>query len=358
MTQQIESRLQDLTVEVLSFLNTELARGQEHTVILPELHVIATNGILKASLHIHDFDGCHPYEYDTYDEAERFAVRSLHVTTRGWGGTQRQIDTEKGPIASDPDALETYRFFGRTKQFHEANVEETALAELLDRLPFMAMISADRLVGYDHDLFVSAARPLEHPVSIPPSSEYGMAEPVMHTPVHALSTYTDAAGNKQTVLAVSRYAFEATARQLAPVPLEHLRFEVTPQADQRLAVFERALELQRFETQDNLAELNRLVDTFNALPYDDRSMGLVVERDFPNTGKVQGMIGDVVNGVIEGVRPPDQHELRTVFKPDTFMLGSQLGQLYVVDETAQKALSAHDIFITTEEEAQEKIRFR
>lgn len=358
MPNNIENGYQDITNEVKAFLGYDLKPGEEQSVAIPDLRVVALHGLLKVSRHIQDFDGCHPYEYDERSEADGFTVRQISIGKSQYGGRGwKEIETDKGPLSVDDEELQRYAFYKPAQEkSRKISKNEARLTEFLKTVPFLVEATSDQLVGYEYEIFASAAEPLKYPISVPKRSRFGHAAPLRNTPIGAVSACVDQSGNKQVTLITCEYG---SSVQLDSVPLDKITFEVREREDKQNVLLDRALELAALSFGEVSPKLQEVIDAYNALGAQEKLMYIDTRREYDSwQEKTSGMIAKLDGDQIVSVAPAQKDDLSVSLRPDKIIIEPYTKQLYVADMQAGKALSAQHVRIGTPDHVNDVARFR
>lgn len=327
----------DVTEEIKDFYDrfSQDDQAEEVAAYVPGLYVVARNGLLKASTVVHDFDGCHPYEWTRTEADEELTVTSLSAHQSRFGGGIGEIRTNKLPLYVNPKFLESVRFEQEEQPAANESPTEAELANRLSRGGEIINAEASDLVGYDEQLLVSAASPLNVPVTLPKTSQYGQVEPLQKTPVGHLSVIGQ--GDERQVLLDINYRWRGSFK-LPPLALKDVRFSIEKleRSGEHLAWW-----IKQLHREGKADEVAQLADEFNNLeggtdcgfrPQINRDsrddFSYVLEADYSG-----GQLGQPRFGKYEPLY--DRQRLaanRIVLHPDT-------GQPFVVDEAKGLAMS-------------------
>lgn len=74
----------DITRDVVEFFALRGLDREPYAIHIPNLFVVARNGLLSVTRHVRTSDGCRLDEHDVTEREERFPVHALRTQTDGY----------------------------------------------------------------------------------------------------------------------------------------------------------------------------------------------------------------------------------------------------------------------------------
>lgn len=336
------TQMRDVTGDIRQFYE-RFSTGERGEVAahIPGLLVFARDGLLRASTEVHEGGWTHQSSYTRTEEHPMLEVRSLNVHRRTWGDRIGQLATNQLPLVVTHEFLDTVDF----KVDETAHPERTeADKEVHDRIatyPERVNVPATDIVGFEHELYVSASRPLEVPITIPRRSEYGVAAPLYMHWVDGL-TLLGNDDNRQVQLRYDEYHDHST--WLRAEALADLEFSVRPvaQTPEWLA----SSIVRSSQDQRTLDQARDYAERFNALSAKEQHQAqLLIDRSVlettvrvfcrfdPDSGQFGGL-----EEVATRLTPGDNKELaiaadKIMFRNDQpFVVDEQRGVAYPLSQ--------------------------